>query len=193
MFTILFLNQKGGVGKTTLADELAFALERRGRTVAFVTTDPQGGSVHEACDDPDFAEACDFQVVDTAGSLVRGVDDWCRAADLILVPMLPSTRDMEPTLRTLQIARDSETKADIYVVVNNFYAYGVLDRQLVEYLEEEHIPVMAKIPRAVALSSAAARGMSVAEHDPKNHVCPAIEDFADRVVEKAGNNRKAEF
>lgn len=53
MFTILFLNQKGGVGKTTLADELAFALERRGSTVAFVSTDPQGGSVHEVCDDPD--------------------------------------------------------------------------------------------------------------------------------------------
>lgn len=40
MFTILFLNQKGGVGKTTLADELAFALERRGSTVAFVSTEP---------------------------------------------------------------------------------------------------------------------------------------------------------
>ena len=73
MYTILMLNQKGGVGKTTIADELSFALERRGKTVAFVTTDPQGGSVHEVCDDPDFAEECDFQVVDTAGVLVGGV------------------------------------------------------------------------------------------------------------------------
>ena len=67
MYTILLLNQKGGVGKTTIADELSFALERRGKAVAFVTTDPQGGSVHEVCDDPDYAEECDFQVVDTAG------------------------------------------------------------------------------------------------------------------------------
>ena len=104
MYTILMLNQKGGVGKTTIADELSFALERRGKTVAFVTTDPQGGSVHEVCDDPDFAEECDFQVVDTAGVLVGGVNDWCRAANLILVPMLPSTRDMEPTLRTLDMS-----------------------------------------------------------------------------------------
>ena len=31
MYTILMLNQKGGVGKTTIADELSFALERRVR------------------------------------------------------------------------------------------------------------------------------------------------------------------
>ena len=157
MYTILMLNQKGGVGKTTIADELSFALERRGKTVAFVTTDPQGGSVHEVCDDPDFAEECDFQVVDTAGVLVGGVNDWCRAANLILVPMLPSTRDMEPTLRTLDIVRESGTGAKAYVIVNNFYAYGTLDRQLVEYLEGEEVPIIAKIPRAVALSRAAAR------------------------------------
>lgn len=182
MYTILMLNQKGGVGKTTIADELSFALERRGKTVAFVTTDPQGGSVHEVCDDPDYAEECDFQVVDTAGVLVGGVDDWCRAADLVLVPMLPSTRDMEPTLRTLGIVKESGTDAKAYVIVNNFYAYGTLDRQLVEYLEGEGVPIIAKIPRAVALSRAAAAGTSVAEYDPKSHVVAPIEQLADTIL-----------
>lgn len=188
MYTILMLNQKGGVGKTTIADELSFALERRGKTVAFVTTDPQGGSVHEVCDDPDFAEECDFQVVDTAGVLVGGVNDWCRAANLILVPMLPSTRDMEPTLRTLDIVHESGTGAKAYVIVNNFYAYGTLDRQLVEYLEGEEVPIIAKIPRAVALSRAAAAGVSVAEYDPKSHVVASIELLADSVLNEEEKN-----
>lgn len=181
MYTVLFLNQKGGVGKTTLADELAFALERRGRTVAFVTTDPQGGSVHEVCEDPDFAEACDYQIVDTAGSLSDAIGDWCRAADIILVPMLPSTRDMEPTMRTIAIAKESATKASIHVIVNGFYAFGRLDRQLVEFLDAEDVPVIAKVPRAVALSQAAGEGKSVADYAPLSHVVPFLEGLTDAV------------
>lgn len=182
MFTVLLLNQKGGVGKTTIADELAFGLERRGQTVAFVSTDPQGGSVHEVCTDPDFAESCDFQIVDTAGVLNDGMADWCRAADAILIPMLPSTRDMEPTMRTLGIAKDSGTHAEIFLVVNNFYAFGKLDKQLVEFLDNEGIPVIAKIPRAAALSQAAGSGVSVAEYDSRSHVIPALETLSEEIM-----------
>lgn len=189
MYTILLLNQKGGVGKTTIADELAFALERRGMSVAFVSTDPQGGSVHEACTDPDYAEACNFQIVDTAGVLKDGVDDWCRAADIILVPMLPSTRDVEPTERTLEVVKSSGTRAGAHVVVNCFYAYGVLERDLIEYLKEGGVPVIGKVPRAAALSRAAAAGVSVAEFSPKSHVVPAIEDLTDKILnEKEKDN-----
>ena len=189
MYTILLLNQKGGVGKTTIADELAFAFERRGMTVAFVSTDPQGGNVHEVCDDPDYAESCDFQIVDTAGVLKNGMDDWCRAADMILVPMLPSTRDVEPTMRTLEIAAASKTQAKTFIILNCFYAFGRLDRDLVEYLGGENIPVMAKIPRAVALAQAAAEGKSVAEYAPRSHAVPAFELLADDILaEKEKHN-----
>ena len=41
---ILLVNQKGGVGKTTFADEIAWGLERRGREVGFINLDPQGGA-----------------------------------------------------------------------------------------------------------------------------------------------------
>ena len=87
MLTILIANQKGGVGKTTIADELAFELERRGASVSFISTDPQGGSVHET-DDGD--EERDWRIVDTPGVLADALPEWCEAADMVLVPMLPS-------------------------------------------------------------------------------------------------------
>lgn len=188
MYTILLLNQKGGVGKTTIADETAFAFERRGMSVAFVSTDPQGGNVHEICDDPDYAESCDFQIVDTAGVLKDGMDDWCRAADLILVPMLPSTRDVEPTRRTLEIVGASKTNAKTFVVLNCFYPFGRLERDLVEYLEGEDVPVLAKVPRAVALSQAAAAGKSVAEFTPRSHAVPVFEKLADDILKEKEND-----
>ena len=183
MYTILMLNQKGGVGKTTIADELAFALERRGKTVAFVTVDSQGGATNEACDDPDYIETCDYQVVDTPGVIKEGVEDWCRAADLILVPVLPSTRDTEATMRTLGVIRESGTSAKAFAIINCFYAYGILDRGLVDFFTGEGIPVLTKVPRTADLSKAAAAGVSVAEFAPRNKAVEVFDKLAEKVCE----------
>lgn len=65
---ILLVNQKGGVGKTTFADEIAWGLERRGHKVGFGNLDPQGGANHEKnlLDDEDAVN-----VIDTPGFLRR--------------------------------------------------------------------------------------------------------------------------
>ena len=70
-------------------------------------------------------------------------------------------------------------------MINNFYVFGSLDRELVAYLEEEGIPVLAKIPRAAALSRAAAAGKSVAEYNKRCHAIPALEELADKVTKEA--------
>ena len=44
MVVVAFLNQKGGVGKTTLATNLARALHLEGANVLLVDSDPQGSA-----------------------------------------------------------------------------------------------------------------------------------------------------
>lgn len=184
MYTILIANQKGGVGKTTIADEVAFELERRGKGVSFISVDPQGGSIHETDEE---AEERDYRVVDTPGLLADGLPEWCDAADVVLVPMLPSPRDLEPTLRTIEVAKNS-TDAPVLVIVNQYNPYGILDRQLVEYLEGEGVQVIGKVPKTVALPQAAANECSVSDMRKGKHAAAAF----GRIVDEIENINKEE-
>lgn len=47
MKTILACNQKGGVGKSLVADEIAFSFERSGIPMSFYDLDTQGGTLHK--------------------------------------------------------------------------------------------------------------------------------------------------
>lgn len=51
MKSIVFFNNKGGVGKTTFTYHLGFALERQGKRVLFVDLDPQCNLTTQLCDE----------------------------------------------------------------------------------------------------------------------------------------------
>lgn len=129
MKTIVIISQKGGVGKTTLAINLAAAALRSGLSSIIADTDPQQSAYNWYKDRtqdqplpyvlssypdnlPGYIEAArqegaDYFFVDTSPNSSEQTLRVARHADLILVPCSPSFMDLralEPTANIVRLA-----------------------------------------------------------------------------------------
>lgn len=118
---ILVLNRKGGSGKSTICDELLFSLERSGTSCAFVDLDDQGSVIH--ADTSDQADTADVTVIDTPGALTDQVPQWIESADVIVIPTMPSGRDVAMLLAALEDARTYGPDAKRIIAVGRFNRY----------------------------------------------------------------------
>lgn len=185
MYNILIINQKGGVGKTTLADELAFALERRDYEVVFQNLDNQGGATHTST----LADGTeDFAVIDTPGALNKDLSKWVRAADVVLMPTHASNLDLIPLLRCWDIVKDSGGGVKVAVIVNEYDDRRRADQDFMKFLKNAEMPVWACIPQATAFVQANAFAQSVYDINPKSKATQAIETLTDRVLKELEND-----
>ena len=183
---ILVVNQKGGVGKTTISDEVAFALTRRGYNVAFQNLDNQGGCIHASSI---INEDTDYVVIDTPGAVNADMRQWCKNADVILIPCKPSMQDFPAFNRTRTIADEISSQCakpiPIGCVVNFFDARRKVDNEWVEFLKNAEYPVFGIIPEATVFTSAVAMQESVYDQKPKSKAAGAIEALTDRIIKEA--------
>ena len=122
MKKILICNQKGGVGKTLISDELAFMFEADQIPISFYDLDQQGGTLHETIENPDAA----VEIIDTPGALQSELHTWIEAADFIIVPTLTSNRDAAPLERMLQIIeKHKKPEAQLIVILNRYNTYNI--------------------------------------------------------------------
>lgn len=110
---IAILNQKGGVGKTTIAANIGVSILNRGHSVLMVDSDPQGslrdwsatndgglvsviGLDREtlAKDIEGVKDPYDFVIIDGRAKAEKMAGAAIRAADIVLIPVAPSALDI---------------------------------------------------------------------------------------------------
>lgn len=128
MQVIVLANQKGGVGKTTLAAHLAIAVEAAGdgKTV-LIDTDPQGSLSawwnERASETPALAPATiaelpaklialaaagyNFAIIDTPPAITDAIGTVLRSADLVVIPTRPSPHDLRAVGSTVELVQSA--------------------------------------------------------------------------------------
>ena len=182
---IMVLNAKGGCGKSTLATNIAAYFANEGATVALADYDPQRSSLDWLERRPETRPAitgvaafegglrhvprnADIVVSDApARSHGKELADLVKHAETIVVPVLPSTIDMQATttfLKELQsVSKIQRKQAKVGALANrardNTLIFGDLD----EYLTKARVPYIAALREAQNYVRAYTRGLGICE------------------------------
>lgn len=183
MKRIAFVNIKGGTGKSTLANELAFSFDRSGIPYSYYDFDGQRGGAHEELE----REDAQVMVADTASAITtEDLTEAARAADIIVVPMRSSGLDAYSFAETIDTVMKANPEAQIIVIQNAWNRYS-LSKDFEAWIEE-HAPTATvyKLPQSEAIAQAATLKVSVLEHSKRSSGAKAMRVITNGIRKAAG-------
>jgi chromosome partitioning protein len=182
---ILVLNAKGGCGKSTLATNLASYYATKGKMVALADYDPQRSSLDWIDRRPErvapivgleayskglrgLPRGTDVLIIDApARSHGKELHTLVAHAETVLVPVLPSTIDMQAAAKFIEEvkseSRVSSKKAKVAVIANRVRENTLIFDELDEYLTAMRVPYITALREAQNYIRAYTRGLGVFE------------------------------
>ena len=170
MKTVLVASSKGGVGKTTVATHLAAHAALSGHNTVLIDADPQGSSMRWAGRRSPMQSAVlaldgsrrarrawqsipadtDQVVVDgAAGAMGRDLETWLDEADAVVVPVLPSTLDLDatvPFLNTLvEHPRVRDGRLPVGLVANRLRPWTNTSQRALDAITRWPYPTVAQL------------------------------------------------
>lgn len=214
---IALANQKGGVGKTTIAVNLARAIQMTGQRVLIVDSDPQGSArdwaqagqnhgydmpVVVGVDRPvlekSIQQLCgtfDIIVIDGAAKLQDMTVSAIKAADIVLIPVQPSALDIwaAEDLVGLIKARQSVTEGQPQAafLVSRQIAGTRLAHDANTALEALGLPILSgRTTQRVVYAECASMGSTVLDLEPNGPAASEINLILQEVQAMANKRQK---
>jgi chromosome partitioning protein len=200
-------NQKGGVGKTTLAVHISHALALRDEPTLLLDADPQGSARDWAAarksqppfsvvgldrptihrDLPAIAKNYAHVVIDGPPRVTDLARSAIAAADLVLIPVQPSPYDVWAAQEVINLIKEAsvfkESLKSVFVI-NRKIVNTAIGRDVAEALSGYGLPVLrSQICQRVSFAESAASGQTVMEIDPNGQAAQEINTLVNELLE----------
>lgn len=202
---ISLVNQKGGVGKTTTAVNLASSLARKNHRVVLVDLDPQGSAtkwhavegnqafeilnrsnLSAATDLGALSTAYDYVVVDAPPAINELTRNVLEVSDVTVIPVTPSSLDLWACADTLKMAKEVREKhpdLEIKFLINRKIPGTRSGREIRQTLDEFNTDVInTELCQRVAYVDAMKYGVSVMQFAPGSKAAQEIEQLCDEII-----------
>jgi chromosome partitioning protein len=204
---IALLNQKGGVGKSTLSSHIADYLARTGKRVLLVDADPQGSALDWSESRPEnprfpviglpkaslhkelaiMAKDYDAVLIDGPPRVNEIAKSAIAASDIVLIPVQPSPYDVWAAKEIVDLIEEvSQFKENLKTafVINRKIANTAIGRDVADALAVYPIPVLkSSVCQRVAFAESAAQGLTVMDVEPNGSAAKEIEALVNELLE----------
>ena len=201
------LNQKGGVGKTTLGVHIATAFAQQGKSVLMVDADPQASALDWSASREDqglfpviglpkstlhrelkpIAANFDVVVIDGPPRAYDVARSAIMASDMIVIPVQPSPYDVWAAKEIIDLIREAHAFKEnlkCAFAINRKIVNTAIGRDVNDSLEEYKIPVLkTSVCQRVVFAESAASGRTVLEIEPDSLASKEIRSLVDDILE----------